>query len=291
MGKGFNVTLAWVLGLALTAGAHASGGGAGAVRKQAIASMVVTGEIRVDERGQVISHQIDQVEKVPAGVVGLFGKAVPQWRFEPVVVDGVARPARSQMRVRVVARKLDNGDYAIAFQDAQFPGNDHADGTFPASKKMVRPRYPEGALRNGASAAVFVVARIGPDGRVEDAVAEQVNLPFYASERVMESYRKVFGEAAVRAAKTSTFTPATVGENVGQSVSVRVPYVFQFEGGKLVDAPYGQWASYVPGPYQPAPWRAGELTGSPDLMATGAGAQPLLGTDGLRLLTALGDGG
>jgi len=287
----FNVTLTLMIGLVVAPAASASGGGAAAVRKQAVASMVVTGEIRVDERGHVTAHQIDQVEKVPAGVVGLFGRAVPQWRFEPVVVDGVARPARSKMRVRVVARKLDHGDYSIEFQDADFPGNGYAPGTYPSSKKMTQPRYPMGALSSGASAAVFVVVKVGPDGQPEDAVAEQVNLPFVAPEKVMERYRKVFGDSAVRAAMASQFNPPTAGEEVGKSTSVRVPYVFQVEGGKPVDVPYGQWASYVPGPYHPAPWRVGALGGSPDLMATGAGAQPLVGRDGLRLLTALGDGG
>lgn len=290
MYKGFSGMLAGVLVLALTAAAQASGGDAAAVRKQAVASMVVTGEIRIDERGQVISHQIDQVEKIPSGVVGLFAKSVPQWRFQPVVVDGVARPARSKMRVRVVARELDGGDYAVTLRDADFPGNGYPPGTFPSSRKMIRPRYPDDALYRGASAAVFVVVKVGPDGRAEDAIAEQVNLPFYAPEQVMENYRKVFGQAAVRAARASTFNPPTVGEGVGKSIAVRVPYLFQTGDKNLVDAPYGQWSSYVPGPYQPAPWRVGELTGSPDLMATGAGAEPLVGADGLRLLTPLGPG-
>lgn len=279
--------------LAITAASAAAvaGGGPAAVRKQAVASMVITGEIGVDARGHVVSHRVDEAEKVPAGVVDLLAKAVPQWRFEPVVVDGVARPARSKMRVRVVARKLEDGNYSVVFQDADFPGVDPAPGEYPASKKMVPPRYPVGALRAGASAAVFVVVRVGPDGRAEDAVAEQVNLPFVASEKVMASFRRVFAEAAVRAALASEFTPPTVGERVGKSSSVRVPYVFQVEGGKLVDVPYGQWASYVPGPFNPAPWRVGELGGSPDLMAAGGGAQPLDGPRGLRLLTALGTGG
>jgi hypothetical protein len=281
-----------VMALALAAVSTAVvAGGIAAVRKQAVASMVVTGEVRVDERGHVVSHQVDEVEKVPPGVVGLLAKAVPQWRFEPVVADGVARPARSTMRVRVVARKLENGDYSVEFQDAVFPGGAPQPGTYASSKEMVQPRYPAGALREGASAAVFVVVKVGPDGRAEDAVAEQVNLPFVAPEKIMEGYRKVFGDAAVRAALASTFNPPTSGEDVGKSTTVRVPYVFQVGGSRLVDVPYGQWASYVPGPLQPVPWRAGERSGSPDLMATGGGAQPLHGRDALRLLTALSAGG
>lgn len=292
MYKGIRVFAAALAIAAVSAAAVAgAGAGAGAVRKQAVASMVITGEVGVDARGNVVSHQVDQADKVPHGVVDLLAKAVPQWRFEPVVVDGVARPARSKMRVRVVARKLDNGDYSIAFQDADFPGADPVPGTYASSKKMAQPRYPSGALINGASAAVFVAVKVGPDGRAEDAVAEQVNLPFVAPEKVMEGYRKVFGEAAVRAARASTFNPPTAGEDVGKPTSVRVPYVFQVVGGKPVDVPYGQWASYVPGPFQPAPWRVGDLGGSPDLMATNGGAQPLHGPAGLRLLTALGAGG
>lgn len=283
----------WSVALALLVAVSAvqAGSGAEGVRKQVVASMVVTGEIIVDASGQVTSHQVDQADKVPAGVVGLLAKAVSQWRFEPVVKDGVARPARSKMRVRVVARKLDNGDYSVALQDADFPGDTPEPGTYPTPRKVAQPRYPSGALRDGASAAVFVVVRVGPDGRAQDAVAEQVNLPFYATERVMEGYRRVFGEASVRAAMDSTFNPPTAGEDVGKPTTVRVPYVFQVQGGKPVDVPYGQWASYVPGPLTPAPWRVGELDGSPDLMATGGGAQPLRGAEELTLLNRLGDGG
>ncbi|GAB3745712.1 energy transducer TonB [Lysobacter olei] len=289
MFKGSKVVIA--LALAAVSTAALATGGIAAVRKQAVASMVVTGEVRIDERGQVVSHQVDEADKVPSGVVGLLAKAVPQWRFEPVVVDGQPRQARSKMRVRVVARQLENGDYAIAFQDADFPGGSPQPGTVPSAKKMVQPRYPAGALRNGASAAVFVVLKVGPDGRVEDAVAEQVNLPLVAHERVMEDYRKMFGDAGVRAALASTFNPPTAGEGVGKSITVRVPYVFQVNGGKPVDVPYGQWASYVPGPFRPAPWRVGELGSSPDLMATNGGPEPMSGAPGLRLLTPLGEGG
>lgn len=282
---------ACTLALAVVSVAAFAGGGPAAVRKQVIASMVVTGQIGVDERGNVVSHQLDQVEKLPPAVVGLLAKAVPQWRFEPVVVDGVARPARSKMRVRVVARKQDNGDFQVEFRDADFPGANPAPGTYVSAKQMAQPRYPANALRNGASAAVFVVVRVGPEGRPEEAVAEQVNLPFVAAEKVMEGYRRLFADAAVRAAMKSEFNPATAGEDVGKPTSVRVPYVFQVHGGNLIDVPYGEWAAYVPGPFQPAPWRVGELDGSPDLMATHGGAQPLHGQAGLRLLTAVREGG
>jgi len=55
--------------------------------------------------------------------------------------------------------------------------------------------------------------------------------------------------------------------------------------------PYGKWATYVPGPYRPAPWRVDDRRSSPDLMATDGGPQPLDGPAGLRLRTALDQGG
>lgn len=277
--------------IALSAGSALAGSvkeQVAAVRKQAVASMVLSGEITIDEQGKVASHTIDKPGELPAGVLRLLDQTVPHWRFEPVLVDGVARPARSPMRLRVVAREQGNGDYAVSLQDVVFPGEEPVPGSFATGEKMVPPRYPEGALRRGATGIVYVVVRVGPDGRVEDAVAEQVNLPFVATERVMEAYRKLFADASVRAAKASTFNPPTVGENVGKSTSVRVPYDFHM--GSTKEPVYGQWTSYVPGPYRPAPWRVGELQGSPDLLATGTGTQPLAEENGLRLLTSLGAG-
>jgi hypothetical protein len=292
MPKGFAVALVLALGLAAGSAPSAPNMGAVEVRKQALASMVVTGQVAIDAQGNVTAYELDQVEKLPPGVVGMFANNVPKWRFEPMVGGGVARATRSKLRVRVVARKLDSGDYAVSFQHADFPALEPVPGSFPTSRRMVHPRYPEGALRNGASAAVYVLVKVGPDGSVEDAIAEQVNLPFYAAERVMESYREVFGDAAVRAAKASTFNPPTVGEFVGKSASVRIPYEFWAGSGTDgVIKPYGQWSSYVPGPLHPAPWEVGQLLGAPDLRSADAGAQPLSGPGDLRLLTPLGGEG
>lgn len=283
----------WVLGLGLAIGMVAATAGSvkesvAAVRKQAVASMVVTGEVVIDERGNVTSHAIDKPEVLPAGVVQLLGQTIPQWKFHPVKVAGVAHPARSAMRVRVVAQKLDDGAYSVSLTDAAFPAKDPVPGSYASSKKMVHPRYPDDAIRRGAEAMVYVAVKVSPDGRVEDAVAEQVNLPFVASERVMDAYRTLFADASVKAAKASVFNPPTVGEDVGQSTSVRVPYEFNLGTDK---APaYGQWVSYIPGPYNPAPWRVGELQGAPDLLATGTGVQPMSEATGLRLQTALGGG-
>lgn len=260
-----------------------------AVRKQAVASMVVTGEVVIDERGNVTSHAIDKPDALPAGVVQLLSQAIPQWKFHPVEIAGVAHPARSAMRVRVVAQERDDGAYSVSLRDAAFPAKNEVPGSHATSKKMVHPWYPEGAIRGGAEAMVYVAAKVGPDGRVEDAVAEQVNLPFVATERVMDAYRKLFADASVKAAKASVFNPPTVGEDVGKSTLVRVPYEYSL--GDRREPAYGQWASYIPGPYNPAPWRVGELQGSPDLVATGTGVQPMSEANGLRLKTALGGGG
>lgn len=292
MQKGFTVALALALGVAAGAASSAPNTRAAEVRRQAVASMVVTGQLAIDAGGNVTAYELDQVEKLPPGVVEMFASSVPKWRFEPMMLDGEARAARAKLRARVVARKLDSGDYAVSFQHADFPALKPVPGSFATSRNMEQPRYPEAALRAGASATVYVVIKVGPDGRVEDAIAEQVNLPFYAAERVMESYRKVFGDAAVRAAKASTFNPPTVGEQVGRSTSVRVPYEFWMGSGKegMIKS-YGQWSSYVPGPHHPVPWEVGKLLGSPDLLAADAGAQPLSGQGDLRLLTPLGNEG
>lgn len=280
--------MAAILGLVLAMGATMAAGRHASVRKQVEASMLLTGQIRIDPNGRVVSHAIDQVEMVAPAVLEMLDDAVHKWTFEPVQMGGKAVSAGSRMRLRVVARKLDGDRYEVALRSVDFPA-DTPPGTYATSKVMVRPLYPPSAIHAGASAMVYVAVKVGPDGRAEDAVTEQVNLQFVSNERTMDNARKLFGDAAIKAAKASTFHPPTVGEDVGKSTSVRVPYLFVLGDESKLAPPYGQWSAYVPGPYQPAPWRVGELTDSPDLLSTGAAPQPLV-KGGLRLMTHIEEG-
>ncbi|MCA1714976.1 MAG: energy transducer TonB, partial [Gammaproteobacteria bacterium] len=174
-------------------------GGPGAVRKQVESSMLVTGTVYVEPDGSVSRFAIDQRQQLPSGVVGLIEKSVPGWKFEPVLVNGAAVKAKANMSLRIVAKKLDAERYQVAIGSASF-GEDRTDEGV-TSEKMTPPRYPSSAVHAGVSGTVYLVLRIGKDGQVEDAIAEQVNLKVIASERAMAQWREVFERSALAGAK------------------------------------------------------------------------------------------
>ena len=128
------------------------------------------------------------------------------------------------------------------------------------------------------------MVKIGRDGRVEDVVAEQVNLQVVASERAMQNWRDMLTDASVVAAKKWTFAPPVKGKDVDEPYwSARVPVEFIAPGSEQHIA--GQWESYVPGPRALIPWRSGDDGVGADAVASG-GVHPI--GRGPRLLTKLG---
>ncbi len=267
--------------LATCVGAAAAAGGPGGVRKQVESSMLVKGTIDLHPDGRVAGYALDNPNAVPEGIAGMIARAVPQWRFEPVKVDDGATRGRASMSLRIVARKMDSGDFSVEIRAAQF-GQDRP-GEAVTGVKLSPPRYPEKAAVGGVGGTVYTVVKIGRDGRVEDAVAEQVNLRVISSENDMGQWRDVLAKAALRAAKTWTFSPPTRGEAVDEPYwSARVPVDFVAPDKRPVKD--GQWEAYVPGPSSSIPWSTGDTASSADALPAG-GVYPV--GSGPRLLTAL----
>lgn len=261
------------------------------VRKQIESSMLVTGEVEITEEGTVSKLQIDQPEKLPAGVVNLVRGQVSQWNFEPVRRNGKGVPARSPMSVRVVGRRTDKDTVTISIRNAVFPGPLPGKGEAVSKVSMLPPSYPGPAARAGIEATTYLVLKIERDGSVGDAIVEQVNLRTVASEKNMTMMRGLFAEASLKAARKWTYHPPTVGEAAAEDHwSVRVPVEYTFdEGGR--GSGYGKWYAYVPGPRQAIPWdeEAGDRLVSPDALAEGG--VYMAGSDqALRLLTVLDEG-
>lgn len=273
--------------LAALLAAPALAQGPGAVRKQVESSMVVTGSIDVATDGSVSGHRIDRVEDVPSGVRDLIAKAAPRWKFEPVLVDGRPAPARARMSVRLVAKRLDDDRYEVSVRSASF-GQD-APGESVEAERLAPPRYPMAAAQAGASGTVYTLVRIGRDGHVVDAFAQQVNLDFVASENAMKRWREVFAKSATTAARGWTFKPPTSGEAAGEDGWVaRVPVRYTLGDRPAAETDqYGRWETYVPGPYRPAPWADVKLAGSADALPSSGVFQ--VGRE-LRLLTPVGGG-
>jgi len=270
--------------LLLLATGVASAQGAGAVRKQAESSLLVTGAVAIDQEGHLTHVTIDKRDALSPGVIELVETASSQWMFKPVVVDGRAMRAKGPMTLRVVARKVDEGHYQVQIRSATFGSEDAGAGV--ASLKMDPPAYPEAAFRMGLAGTVYLLVRIGRDGKVEDVIAEQTNLKTVASEHEMKALRAMLERASVGAARKWKFTPPTAGPEVDATHwVVRVPVSYRLDAAK---PKYGTWESYIPGPRAIVPWADGGLVlAGADAMPDGALYQ--LGT-GLQLLTPLGPG-
>ena len=263
-----------------------SAGGPGGVRKQIESSMLVTGIVDIDPDGVVSSHSLDHADKLPPGVVELIGNALPGWKFEPILVDGSAVNARAQMSLRVIAKKLDGERYSIRIGGASF--DQQKSMTDITAKQMKPPAYPSNLVRAGVAGTVYLVLRIGRDGLVHDAVAEQVNLKIVADEHQMRACRDLLAKASVAAAKRWSFTVHADAHAAEREFrSVRVPVAYWLDGA--APPKYGQWEAYVPGPRQPIPWMEKDDTAFSAADAYVAGSISQMDS-GLRLLTPLKTG-
>ena len=274
----------WMALLLVSCVGAAFAAGPGAVRKQAESSLLVKGTIDIKADGTVADYTLEQQAALPEGIVGMIGKAVPQWRFEPIAfAPGITR-ARADMSLRIVAKKLDEQNYSLQIRGAHF-GQDRP-GESVAGIRLNPPRYPESAQWAGVGGTVYLVLKIDRDGRVEDLMTEQVNLRVVASEASMTKWRKLLAQAALRTAKAWTFAPPVKGEQVDAEYwSARVPVDFVAPG--RLPAKTTDWEVYIPGPRESIPWVTEDSEANTDALAAGGVYQ--MGS-GLRLLTQLGPG-
>lgn len=285
-----DIARAWMLGL-LLCGAAGVLAGVKDVRKQIEASMLVTGSVTIEPDGSVGKLEIDQREKLPQAVAGLVDKAAATWKFEPILVDGVARRGKARMSLRVVANKLPDGDYQVTLtggyfgDDAITPEERQQRADSVRGVKLRAPMFPEDAARMGARGTVYLIVKVERDGTVGDVIAEQVNLEIVGDERQMQQMRNLLSKAALIAAKKWKFQPPSEGGSVDAPFwLVRVPVDYKFATDRTVG--YGEWQVYVPGPRATAPWMQSEQEGmgAPDAMIAGGVYEV---GKGRRLLTPL----
>ncbi len=283
-----NAAMLWLLALLSLLGLPAQAQTSREVRKQIEASMLVVGTVDIDRSGEVTAHALDNADKLPASVVGLVDKAITQVRFEPILVDGKPVLARAKMNLRIVARPMGEGTTQLSIASAQFGEIDKAAPDQPTSRDMPYPKYPFDVMRAGGQGVVYLMVQIGRDGKVMDAIAEQVNLTVVGSARDMERMRRSFADSALEAVRKWVFNPPTTGELVNAPYwSQRISVGYTLGGSRNErDTPYGSWHGYLPGPRQRVPWITDqEALGSPDAVAAGE-AHTLNGR--FRLLTPLG---
>lgn len=288
-----------------------------AVRKQVESTLLLTGTIQIDAEGRVSAFTLDHRDRMPAAALQLTDRAIPTWRFRPVLHDGVAVPASTRMRVRLVASRLGEDQYKVEVRSTSFGvGRAHAEGvasaepdqafddTVSGGSIMTPPPYPTQAAAAGVTGTVYLVLRLDEAGAVSDAFAEQTNLKVIASENELVQWRRLLEQAALRAARqwridpfppaagnSPATSPATSSGQVPAARLVRVPieFVLLEQGETPAPAEPGTWESYVPGPRKAAPWMPSDpqLAGGVDALAPG---DVLEVGQSLQLLPAPGSG-
>jgi hypothetical protein len=262
------------------------------------ASMEVTGYVSVETDGRVSGLEIDQRKKLPAGIAELVERTANQWIFEPFAVDGVTVPIRARMRLRLIAQEQPDGDFEVAVRNAYFGVDASYDRERPdeiASMtdrarvlQQTRIQYPRWANDRMISGTVYVRVRIDREGRVVEALAEQVNLGRPDTAANMRRARNELAAAALKGVREWTYGIPTTGDQADRPYwDGRVTIDFNFGNPS-----YGDWQAYVPGPIQRADWAVDDMGpyGSPDVMAASDGGFHSSGP-ALKLLSALQGGG
>ncbi|MCD9126263.1 energy transducer TonB [Luteimonas fraxinea] len=259
------------------------------MRQQVEGSILVTGHVDIALDGSISDYALDQQGKLPEHVVGLIGRAMPALRFEPVLSEGVPVLARAKMSLRLVATPAADGNMTIAIKGASFGEEFSPDDTGRVQAiEMSPPRYPMNIAQIGGRGTVYLLVKVGRDGHVQDAAAEQTNLTALGSARQMDAIRRGLEKAALDKAKEWTFSPPTTGDAVSSDywvVRVPVDFTLSESGRRPADSAYGQWVGYVPGAQTRPTWAMPDPPGfSPDALASGA---LHAGQSRFRLLTPL----
>jgi len=249
------------------------------------ASMLVSGTIEVLPDGSIGSYALYKEEKLPAPVIDLIKRNVSTWKFQLKAPS--TSPIKEDMSLLIVARDEDAKHMTLRLAGANFSDGDAPENSSIRWLHRVSPLYPKLSLEHGMTGTVYVLVRIGRDGKVINTGVEQVNLRRYvADQKEMARFRKDLADAAVRASRHWTFETPTSGEEAQAPFwDARIPVNFADWGDRSGES-YGSWAIYLRGPQEQIGWRqdASLVSEAPDAVPDGS-IHPL--SAGAKLLTPL----
>jgi TonB family protein len=285
-----NWTMRFCLAITLTLTALTTwASGTKEMRKQAEASMLLTGSVEVARDGSLRSYQLDQPEKIDSAIRDFVDSNIKSWSFAvDSLPPGVSANATilNDMSILVVAKPLEGDKFSLRLAASDFSPRNPQAGTGFAYKHIKPPEYPSSAVRARVQGRVFLLVKLAADGAVEDAIAEQVNLGVVASsEKEMERWRTVLATSALNAVKRWTFTVPTRGQQASQSsFLVRVPVAYDILPKRKEE--YGKWVTYIPGPRHANQWEQADANPgfAPDALAANGG---VYSNGGLRLKSPL----
>ena len=210
--------------------------------------MNAEGEIHVATDGRVTDYQLRS--ELPPAISTLLDRAVRAWRFEPVLVDGVAVNAKTAMHLGLTAEPQSDDKYVLRVANVRF-------GEPQLRKSSVRPpHYPESAVHAHVGARVLLSLHLDEKGKVVEVAPYQTSLDVrMSSENQAEHWRKEFEQASVRAARNWQYdlTETLDGKPIGTHVLVPLSFYLCEVSCRSSDSE-GKWKAYLPGPVHPAPW-------------------------------------
>jgi hypothetical protein len=213
---------------------------------RAALEMEAAGEVQIAPDGHVSDYRLRS--KLTPAIADLVDHAVRGWEFEPVLVDGKAVVAKTEMQLRLRAEPVGvQEEFKIRVVQVNLGGSRHAD-------RVQKPNYPEEAQHRGIGAKVLLALRLDDNGDVVEAQAYQTSLDQRArSENQAEHFRRLFEQASLVAARHWHFDQSETvnGKAVGSSVMTPIVYSLTGSGREAHD---GQWNAYIAGPVHPVPW-------------------------------------
>ena len=212
-----------------------------AVEKNTVLEMSAVGEVQIATDGSVSDYRLQS--KLAPELAKIVDHSVRGWHFEPVLVDGKTVVAKTAMRLNLRGVPVDADNYKIEVVNVIF-------GEPQKEAHVTPPRYPDLAIRSHVGAKVLLYVKLDDEGKVVAAEPYQTNLDVRTrSEFEAQTYRRMFEEASVRAAREWRYdlTETINGKKMGTLAMVPIVYSLH-ELGTRVTSNDGKWKGYVPGP-------------------------------------------
>ncbi len=210
----------------------------------------VTGKIHIDPDGSVVDHGLDT--DVSTELRKMIDSRVRGWRFEPIIVDGVAVPATTSMSFTIRADPIADNRFELHFGKASF-GSPEQIASSQRGKGAIQ--YPRALLGVRAGGRVLLAVRIDNDGNVIEAHPYQTSLDVKPGERQSQKLREALERAALKAVVHWRYRMAESVDGESVAMSAIIPIDFAITTPAASRPKQIGWRALVPGPVNRAPWQ------------------------------------
>lgn len=232
---------------------------------ESVVILRVDGTLVLSPEGEVVHYLIST--KLSDELRRRLLLTVGTWKFKPVLIDGVAREVRADMRVMLAARPMADR-YRIEVDNVLFPGKggivpDGAKAIVGAitGRRLSPPQYPRGLAAANIRGVVLLAIRVSPDGTAEEvAVTQSMLVDVRGRDRVMKQALRAFESASKSAAIDWTFNISPeLARKPGTERTVTVPIDFAGNEWRPPEVGAdGRWHTFVRGPKRPISWQPNE---------------------------------